>query len=159
MRYVVSEWFTSDMSDSQACNQCLCRCMGLIPARGTRYVAPYKRDFWRGSCTGGFLRALLFPPPSKGSYSPNHLGRRNTVAAVLSPRRVAWILQGNLWQKCYKIQNHFPISGLSGENSGLLFSISPHVPAQQADVSGIRLSSCAKNSWQSFSQWCLFEAL
>jgi hypothetical protein len=25
----------------------------------------YKRDFWRGSQTGGFLRALRFPPPSK----------------------------------------------------------------------------------------------
>jgi hypothetical protein len=38
------------------------RGVGSIPARGTRYVAPYKRDFWRGSRTGGFLR---FPPPSK----------------------------------------------------------------------------------------------
>jgi hypothetical protein len=28
-------------------------------------VAPYKRDFLRGSRTGGFLRALRFPPPSK----------------------------------------------------------------------------------------------
>jgi hypothetical protein len=51
-----------------------------------------------------FLRALRFPPPSKGSYSPNVLGRRDTVAAVLSPGRVAQISQGNLWRKCYRIQ-------------------------------------------------------
>jgi hypothetical protein len=85
----------SDVSDSQACNQCLCREVGSIPARGTRYVAPYRRDFRRGSCTGGF-RVLRFPPPSKGSYSPNVLGRRDTVAAGLSPGRVARISQGNL---------------------------------------------------------------
>jgi hypothetical protein len=41
------------------------RGVGSIPARGTRYVAPYKRDFRRGSLTGGFLQALWFPPPSK----------------------------------------------------------------------------------------------
>jgi hypothetical protein len=87
---------------SQACNQCLCG--GSIPARGTRYVAPYKRDFRRGSRTGGFLRVLRYPPPSKGSYSPSVLDRRDTVAAVLSPGRVARISQGNLWRKCYKIK-------------------------------------------------------
>jgi hypothetical protein len=32
----------------------------------------------------------------KGSYSPNVLGRRDTVTAVLSPGRVARISQGNL---------------------------------------------------------------
>jgi hypothetical protein len=32
---------------------------------GTRYVALYKRDFRRGLRTGGFHRALRFPPPSK----------------------------------------------------------------------------------------------
>jgi hypothetical protein len=53
---------------------------------------------------GGFLRVLRFPPPSKGSYSPNVLGRRDTVAAVLSPGRVARISQGNLRRKCYKIK-------------------------------------------------------
>jgi hypothetical protein len=31
------------------------RGVGWIPARGTRYVAPYKWDFWRGSRS--FLRA------------------------------------------------------------------------------------------------------
>jgi hypothetical protein len=62
--------------------------VGSIPACGTRYVAPYKRDFQRGSRTGGFFRALRFPPPSKRSDSPNVLGRRDSVAAVLSPRRV-----------------------------------------------------------------------
>jgi hypothetical protein len=72
------------------------RGVGSIPARGTRHVAPYKRDFRRGSRTGGFLRVLRFPPPSKGSYSPNVLGRRDTVVAVLSPGRVARISQGNL---------------------------------------------------------------
>jgi hypothetical protein len=70
------------------------RGVGSIPARGTRYVAPYKRDFRRRSRIGGFLRALRFPPPSKWSYSPNALGRRDTVAAVLSPGRVAQISQG-----------------------------------------------------------------
>jgi hypothetical protein len=72
------------------------RGVGSIPARGARYVAPYKRDLQRGSCISGFLRVLRFPPPSKGSYSPNVLGRRDTVAAVLSPGRVARISQGNL---------------------------------------------------------------
>jgi hypothetical protein len=72
------------------------RGVGSIPARGTRYVTPYKRDFRRGSRTGGFLRALRFPPPSKGSYSPNVLGGRDTVAAVLSPGRVARISQRKL---------------------------------------------------------------
>jgi hypothetical protein len=72
------------------------RGVGSIAARGTRYVAPYKRDFQRGSRIGGFLRALRFPPPSKGSYSPSVLGRRDTIAAVLSPGRVARISQGNL---------------------------------------------------------------
>jgi hypothetical protein len=42
-------------------------------------------DIRRGSRTGGFLRVHRFHPPSKGSYSPNVLGRRDTVAAVLSP--------------------------------------------------------------------------
>jgi hypothetical protein len=59
--YVVAEWFT-------ACRTCLTHRpvpmsvwgVGLIPARGTRYVASYKRDFRRGSRTGGFLRALRF---------------------------------------------------------------------------------------------------
>jgi hypothetical protein len=41
------------------------RGVGSIPTRGTRYVAPYKRDFRRGPRTGGFLRALRVPPPSK----------------------------------------------------------------------------------------------
>jgi hypothetical protein len=61
------------------------RGVGSIPARGTRHVAPYKRDIRRGSRTGGFLRVLRFPPPSKGSYSSNVLSRRDAVAAVLSP--------------------------------------------------------------------------
>jgi hypothetical protein len=69
---------------------------GLIPACGTRYVATYKRDFRRGSRIGGFLR---FPPPSKGFYSPNVLGRRDSVAAMLSLGRVARISQENLWRK------------------------------------------------------------
>jgi hypothetical protein len=98
MGYVVAEWFSaSDVSELRACNQCLCGVVGSIPARGTRHVAPYKRDFRRGSRTGGFLRALRFPPPSKGSYSPNLLGRRDSVAAVLSPGRVARISQ---WETC-----------------------------------------------------------
>jgi hypothetical protein len=46
-----------------------------------------------GNITGGFLRALRFPPPSKGSYSPNVLGKRDSLAAVLSPGRVAQISQ------------------------------------------------------------------
>jgi hypothetical protein len=71
------------------------RGVGSIPARGTRYVAPYKKDLRRESRTGDFLRVLRFPPPSKGSYFPNVLGRRDTVAAVLSPGRLARISQGN----------------------------------------------------------------
>jgi hypothetical protein len=70
--------------------------VGSSSARGTRYVAPYKRDFRRGSRIGDFLRALWFSPPSERSYSPNVLGRRDTVAAVLSPGRVTRISQGNL---------------------------------------------------------------
>jgi hypothetical protein len=75
------------------------RGVGSIPARSTRYVAPHKRDFRRGSRTGGFQRALRFPPLSKGSYSSNVLGRRDTVAAVLSPGRVAPEFHRETWDK------------------------------------------------------------
>jgi hypothetical protein len=101
----------SDVSDSQACNQCLCG-VWVRAQLAALDVAPYTRAFRRGSRIGGFLRALRFPPPSKRSYSPNVLGRRDTVAAVLSPGRVARISQGNMRQKYkkykYKIIHYRP---------------------------------------------------
>jgi hypothetical protein len=96
----------SDVSDSQACNQCLCGVWVRSQLAALDMLHRMKGIFWRGSRTGGFLRVLRFPPPSKGSYSPNVLSRRDTVAAVLSLGRVARISQGNLWRKCYKIQKY-----------------------------------------------------
>jgi hypothetical protein len=89
--YVVAKWFTARLTclTPRPVTNVSVQGVGSIPARGTRYVALYKRDFRRGTHIGGFLRALQFPSPSKGSYSPNVLGRRDTVTAVLSPGRVA----------------------------------------------------------------------
>jgi hypothetical protein len=95
--YVVAERFTARLTclDSQACNQYLCGVWVRSQLAALDMLHWIKRDFRRGSRTGGFLRALQFPPPSKGSYIPNVLGRRDTVA-VLSPGKVARFFQGNL---------------------------------------------------------------
>jgi hypothetical protein len=94
------------------------RGVGSLPACGTRYVAPYKRDFRRGSRTGGFLRALRFPLPSKGSYSSNVLGSRDTVAAVLSLGRVARISQAG--QPVMKMLQNTKIQKYKNTNISLI---------------------------------------
>jgi hypothetical protein len=85
----------SDVSESQAGNLCLCGVWVQSQLAALDMLHRIKGIFGADHI-GGFLQALRFPPPSKGSYSPNVLGRRDTVAAVLSPGRVARISQGNL---------------------------------------------------------------
>jgi hypothetical protein len=66
MGYMVAESFDeSDVSNLKLCNQCLCGYWYSIPACGSRYVALYKKNFRRRSCTSVFFWPLWFLLPIK----------------------------------------------------------------------------------------------
>jgi hypothetical protein len=62
------------------------RDVGSIPARGTRYVAQYKRDFRRGSRIGGFLGHSGFLHHQKGPIPPPMSWVGATLSLPCSPR-------------------------------------------------------------------------
>jgi hypothetical protein len=99
----------TDVSESQASNQCLCGVWARSQLAALDMLHRIKVIFGAGHVSVVFSGYSGFLHHQKKSYSLSVLNRRDTVAAVLSPGRVARISQGNLLRKCYKI--HIQNSG------------------------------------------------
>jgi hypothetical protein len=94
----------SDVSDSQACNQCLCGVWVRSQLAALHMLHRMKGIFGAGHEPVVFSEYSGFLHHQKGPIPPlSWVGA--TLAAVLSPGREARISQGNLCRKCYKIQN------------------------------------------------------